>query len=153
MATLHVRNVPDELYEQLRAAAEEDGRSIGAQATVLLRGALAERSLRKRGVGRVVSKASPFKQRFAKSAKRLVVRAQELARENGSAEAMPAHVLLAMLEDDVLRPALERGGVTDESVRAALPPPAKPGTTAPPISADARQMLERALLASLDASF
>jgi hypothetical protein len=47
---------------------------------------------------------------------------------------------------------LLRGGVTDESARAALPPPAKPGTSAPPLSAEARQMLERALLASLDAS-
>jgi hypothetical protein len=61
-------------------------------------------------------------------------------------------VLLAMLEDDVLRPVLEKGGVTEESARAALPPPAKPGTTAPPLSPEARQMLERALLASLDAS-
>jgi plasmid stability protein len=152
MATLHVRNVPDELYERLRAAAEEDGRSIGAQATMLLRGALAERAHRKQGVGRVVASASPFKQRFAKTAKQVVVRAQELARENGAAETMPAHVLLAMLEDAVLRPALERGGVTDESVHAALPPAAKPGTTAPPLSPQARQMVEQALLASLDAS-
>ena len=32
MATLHVRNVPDSLYEALRASAEQNGRSIGAQA-------------------------------------------------------------------------------------------------------------------------
>lgn len=152
MATLHVRNVPDELYEQLRAAAEEDGRSIGAEATILLRGALAERGHRKQGIDRIVTRASPFKQRFAKTARTLVVRGQELARENGAAEVAPAHVLLAMLEDPVLRPALERGGVTDESVRAALPPAAKPGPTAPPLSPEARQMVEQALLASLDAS-
>lgn len=152
MATLHVRNVPDELYDRLRAAADEDGRSIGAEATMLLRGALAERGLRKQGIDRIVTRASPFKQRFAKSAKALVLRAQELARQNGAAEVAPAHVLLAMLEDEVLRPALERGGVTDESVQAALPPAARSGTTAPPLSPEARRMVEQALLASLDAS-
>ncbi len=36
MATLHVRNVPDSLYEALRASAEQNGRSIGAQAIALL---------------------------------------------------------------------------------------------------------------------
>ena len=44
MATLHVRNVPDELYEELRATAERDGRSIGAEAITLLRSALTMRS-------------------------------------------------------------------------------------------------------------
>jgi plasmid stability protein len=38
--TLHVRNVPTELYEALRAAAEEHGSSIGAEAIRLLRRAL-----------------------------------------------------------------------------------------------------------------
>src|SRR5581483_9786460 len=133
MATLHVRNVPDELYERLRASAEEDGRSIGAQATALLRSALSDRDFRREAYSKVrIGGQSPFRKRFAKSAKTLVV--------------------LAMLEDDVLRPTLERGGVTDESVRAALPPPAKKLDSPPPLSADARQMLERALLASLDAS-
>jgi plasmid stability protein len=150
MATLHVRNVPDELYERLRAASAEDGRSIGAEATELLREALFVRDERRAGIGRVIARASSFKQRFARRAKRLVVRAQELARDGGAAEVAPAHVLQAMLEDPVLRPTLERGGVTDESVAAALPPVAKPSTTAPPLSADARQMLERALLAALD---
>jgi hypothetical protein len=54
-----------------------------------------------------------------------------------------------MREDDVLRPTLERGGVTDESVRAALPPQAEARATPPPVSADARRMLEQALLATL----
>ena len=31
MATLHVRNVPDELYERLRGQAERNGRSIGGE--------------------------------------------------------------------------------------------------------------------------
>jgi len=152
MATLHVRNVPDQLYEELRAAATEDGRSIGAEAIDLLRTALFLRGQRQRGLRGMVGGRSPFRRRFAKSAKGLVVRAQELAAEQGAPEVLPPHVMLAMLEDPMLRPTLERGGVTEESVRAALPPPARALTAPPPLSVDARQMLERALLASLDAS-
>ena len=152
MATLHVRNVPDELYTRLREAAEDEGRSIAAQATILLRGALAARDQRKQGLQRAIVNASPFKRRFADTAEELVVRGQELARELGSTEVLPAHVLLAMLEDNVLRPGLERGGVNPESVRAALPPAGPPLDRLPPVSADARRMLEQALLASLDQS-
>lgn len=36
MATLHVRNVPDELYARLRLRAEANGRSIGAEVVQLL---------------------------------------------------------------------------------------------------------------------
>jgi ATP-dependent Clp protease ATP-binding subunit ClpA len=93
---------------------------------------------------------APFKRRFAARVKELVIRGQQLAQEGGAAETMPAHVLLAMLEDNELRPALERGGVTVESATAALPAPARRTKTKPPISADARRMLESALLATLD---
>jgi plasmid stability protein len=149
MATLHVRNVPDDLYDELRAAAEADGRSIGAEAISLLRGALTERSALHEGVRRVVSeRRSPFLQRYAESAKDLVLRAQVLARELGATEVTPAHVLLAMLEDDVLRPVLVRRGITVESVRAALVVgDPRPGPV--PVSPEARGMLERALVAAL----
>ena len=36
MATLHVRNVPDDLYELLRERAAENDRSIGAETVQLL---------------------------------------------------------------------------------------------------------------------
>ena len=42
MATLHVRNVPDDLYDRLRRRAREQGRSINAEAIALLRPALAD---------------------------------------------------------------------------------------------------------------
>lgn len=150
MATLHVRNVPDELYDELRAAAEADGRSIGAEAISLLRGALTERDLLYEGVRRAARiRRSPFLQRFAESARDLVLRAQALARELGAPEVTPSHVLLAMLEDDVLRPTLVGRGITVESVRAALVV-GEPREGPTPVSAEARQMLERALIASLD---
>ncbi|MDP9069508.1 MAG: Arc family DNA-binding protein [Actinomycetota bacterium] len=40
---LHVRGIPDELYEALRSAAAEDGRSISAETIAILKKALAER--------------------------------------------------------------------------------------------------------------
>lgn len=45
MATLHVRNVPDDLYQQIRGRAETSSRSLSAEVVVLLRGALQEKNL------------------------------------------------------------------------------------------------------------
>lgn len=41
MATLHVRNVPEEVYESLRASARRNGRSISAEAIAILEDAAA----------------------------------------------------------------------------------------------------------------
>jgi plasmid stability protein len=149
MATLHVRNVPDDLYEELRATAERDGRSIGAETITLLRFALTQRSQMYEGLQQAVLRGkSAFAQRFAERAKEIVTRAQEICREVGSAEVTPAHVMLAMLEDDVLGPTLERRGITDEAVRAVLPSgPPRQGPAH--VSAETRRMLEQALLQSL----
>jgi len=40
MATLHVRNVPDDLYEALRRQADREGRSIRAETIAILRRAV-----------------------------------------------------------------------------------------------------------------
>jgi hypothetical protein len=165
MATLHARNFPDDLYARLRDAAKEDGRSIGAEAAVLLRAALSERQERTQGrepvvvqprptpeqVRRLLRQPPTFREQFVLRAKQLVVRARQICREVGSEEVTPAHVLLAMLEDPVLRPALERKGITEESVRAVLPSgPPRQGPA--PVSAEARRMLEQALVQSLGLS-
>ncbi len=42
MPTLHVRNVPDELYERIRRQAQAQNRSISAEVIMLLNRALAE---------------------------------------------------------------------------------------------------------------
>jgi hypothetical protein len=149
MATLHARNFPDALYSELRASAEEDGRSISAQATALLRTALSERERRKAEVQRLRPRPPTFREQFVARARQIVARSQHICREVGSDEVTPAHVMLAMLEDPVLAPALQRKGITEESVRAVLPSgPPRPGGRAP-ISAEARQMLEQALVQSL----
>jgi plasmid stability protein len=148
MATLHVRNVPDTLYEELRAAAERDSRSIAAEAIALLRGALHDRARLYEGFQAVPRGRSRFGMRFAERAEDLVLRAQDLCRRTGADEVSPAHVMLAMLEDNVLRPSLERRGITVEAVRAVLssgPPRDGPA----PISSEARRMLEQAFVQSL----
>ncbi len=43
MATLHVRNIPESLYERLRQRAEAQNRSISAEVIVLLERALDDR--------------------------------------------------------------------------------------------------------------
>jgi plasmid stability protein len=48
MATLHVRNVPDELYKRLRSLAEEDHRSLSAEVIDLLQEAAVAGSRRSR---------------------------------------------------------------------------------------------------------
>jgi hypothetical protein len=89
-----------------------------------------------------------FREQFVRRSEQLVLCAQHHCREVGSPEVTPAHVMLAMLEDPVLAPALERKGITEEAVRAVLP--SGPRRTGPaPISAEARQMLENALVQSL----
>jgi plasmid stability protein len=44
MKTLHVRNVPDELYERIRQLAQAQQRLLGAQVIRLLERAVAEES-------------------------------------------------------------------------------------------------------------
>jgi ATP-dependent Clp protease ATP-binding subunit ClpA len=150
MATLHARNFPDDLYGRLRAAAEEDGRSIGAEAAALLSRALSQREELRGGMQRMHRPRMPtFREQFARRAEQLVLRAQHHCRKVGSPEVTPAHVLLAMLEDPVLAPALARKGITEEAVRAVLP--SGPRRTGPaPISDEARRMLEHALVQSLN---
>ena len=48
MATLHVRNVPDELYDKLKALADEDRRSLSSEVIWLLEEAVVAGSHRRR---------------------------------------------------------------------------------------------------------
>jgi plasmid stability protein len=43
MATLHVRNVPDDLYDRIRVTAESDRRSLSSEVIELLERGLADR--------------------------------------------------------------------------------------------------------------
>jgi hypothetical protein len=149
MATLHVRNVPDPLYERLREHAEANGRSIGAEAVQLLEerlGGGSRRGLRRR------RGPQPF-DRFGAAARALVPATQEEARALNHAYIGTEHLLLAYLrerplagltheraQDDVVR-IIGRGDATPEgqipftarakkvlelAVREAHPQPVRP---------------------------
>lgn len=91
MATLHVRNVPEPLYEALRRAAEENGRSIGSEAIHVLSTGLFGRPRRfpRPGTGRRLRAFDP-------SARTAIGEAQSVARELGHAHVGTEHVLLAL---------------------------------------------------------
>jgi hypothetical protein len=93
MATLHVRNVPDALYERLRRQAEHNGRSIGAETVQLLEerlgGAARRGLLRRRG-------PAPY-ERFGADARAVVASAGEEARALGHAYVGTEHLLLGVL--------------------------------------------------------
>ena len=152
MATLHVRNVPDELYESLRANAAVEGRSIGAQTVMLLQRALEDRSNVRERVRSHVT-ASPGRLRFLKEARRAVVDAQEEVRELGHREIGTEHLLLGLLRVGELAESLAKPplGIAYDEVRrrvAELRPPGEPAAR-PGFSPGARQALEGALRESL----
>jgi ATP-dependent Clp protease ATP-binding subunit ClpA len=108
MATLHVRNVPDDLYERLRVHADANGRSIGAEAVQLLDDRLGSgaRHGRRRRRGRPT--------RLAPSA--LLPAAAEEADALGHDYVGTEHLLLAVLRDVTL-PGLTHEHVREEVVR------------------------------------
>ena len=143
MATLHVRNVPDPLYAWLRDAAEQNGRSIGAQTIALLTEALAPH---RRGLPffgpRARGPVAPF-QRFSDAARAVVVGAQATARELDRDHVGTEHLLAALVgvalpkqvTEEAVRSRLERGGGSPEG--------------SIPFAPEAKQALEIALRASL----
>jgi hypothetical protein len=155
VATLHVRNVPDQLYEMLRMRAELEGRSIGAQAVALLkRGLEDEASLRKR----VQSRFSRLGQlRFMRDARHAVVAAQDEARALRHAEVGTEHLLLGLLRSHQgpATSALEAPplGITFDGVRERVIEVRGHGEDIPraqiPFTAGAKQALEQALREAL----
>jgi hypothetical protein len=152
MATLHVRNVPEPLYEALRRCAEENGRSIASQAVALLNESL---STGRRGFPFFRSRpgsGAPL-QSFGEAVRSAVVDAQILAREFGHTHVGTDDLLLALISDP-------RGPVAEAlatppnpishlSVRRLIQPGEGSKTGALPFSPDAKQALELALRESL----
>ncbi|HEY3185263.1 MAG TPA: Clp protease N-terminal domain-containing protein [Gaiellaceae bacterium] len=147
MATLHVRNVPEPLYELLRDCAEREGRSIGAQATMLLQQALMPLAM-SRGMTPGPGRRFGF-QRFTESAREIVARSQDEARAVGATHVEPAHLLIAVGETEGrARTALERIGVTADGIRSQL----ERGPGSPkriPFAPDTKKVLELALREAL----
>lgn len=136
MATLHVRNVPDALYEALRENATVNGRSIGAELITVLERDLGASELdlgRARTIpyGRVPRRrgSSPFLSRFNARGRQAVVVAQEEAMSLEAAALAPEHLLLGLMrEPETLASLILRGGgLSYEDVRATVEASAVPG--------------------------
>lgn len=153
MATLHVRNVPEPLYEALRRAAAENGRSIGAMATALLNESL---STGRRGFpffGRSPAGGGAHLQAFGEVARAAIVDAQAVARQLKHDAVGTEDVLIALLAHPTagVRAALAGLGVTIEAVRERVA--AGPGSPAGaiPFAPETKKALELALRESLRA--
>ena len=121
VANLHVRNVPDELYEQLRVAAERRGRSIGGETIVILQTMLAGSApdpaqpvFRRRA-----RRGSAF-QHFSPRAREVVVDAQEESERLGHEVLDTEHLLLGLLRETRTAIALGQLGLTLDVGRAAV---------------------------------
>src|SRR5436190_1002500 len=117
MATLHVRNVPEPIYELLRDCAETEGRSIGAQAIAFIQQGVLPRASRRPWAR---PRPGPF-QRFTAPARQVIVRAQDEARAAGAVRVEPAHVVLALLGEEGVADVLASLGVDAGAIRSALP--------------------------------
>jgi hypothetical protein len=139
MATLYVRNVPDDLYERLRRQAEGNARSIGAEALQLLDEQLGAGPRRGRRRRRVLNPDSPMV-----AAVRLVVgSAEQEARALGHGYIGTEHLLLGVLAQRALP------GLTLEQARRDAERLAGRGAGTPdgeiPLSARAKKALDLAV--------
>jgi hypothetical protein len=156
VATLHVRNVPDPLYEALRACAEGEGRSIGAQTVVLLEAALVTgRRPRSWLGGRRRPTSRGFFERFTERARMVVVLAQEEARGLAHNYVGTEHLVLGLLgvSEGIAARALARLGVEEQAFRARVEEIVGRGTGTPsgqiPFTPRAKKVIELALREAL----
>src|SRR5919199_2300625 len=129
MATLHVRKVPDYLYEAIRERAERQGRSIGGEVICLLEEMLLAQGLRRR---------RGLLEPFAEDGRQAIALAQDEARALGHQYLGTEHLLLGVLRvgegrgaralaglgidrDRVVRAVVEDIGRGSESVEGTIP--------------------------------
>src|SRR4051812_45009942 len=144
MATLYVRNVPEDLYERLRAQAEAHGRPIGGEALQLLADQLppgTRRGLRrKRAPG-----GAPF-DHFGPAGRAVIVRAKEEAGTRSHAHLGTEHLLLGVLaQTRIAGLELETARTEVDRLVARGSEPAKGD---PPFTARAKHALDLAVKAA-----
>ncbi|HEY2073500.1 MAG TPA: Clp protease N-terminal domain-containing protein, partial [Gaiellaceae bacterium] len=146
MATLHVRNVPDELYELLRERAAANGRSIGAETCQLLYERLVAAAGRPRPFPlpgmrrRPVGPPGPFT-RFTGEARQAVVVAQEEARALGHDHVGTEHLRLGVLA--------QTNPAAAKKLRVKMTPGDAEATGQIPFTPEAKRALELGLRAAL----
>jgi plasmid stability protein len=101
MATLHVRNFPDGLYALLRSRAEQQGRSIGAEAITIIGGEFSSaRTARRLLQGRRArGRRAALFERFTERARRAVTLAEGEARALGHGYVGTEHFLIGLLRE------------------------------------------------------
>jgi plasmid stability protein len=153
-----VRNVPDPLYERLRAQAEANGRSIGAEAVNLIQAQLNEfrrTPMHMFARRRRSAVTTPF-EHFSPRARQVVVDAQDEARELGHPSIGTEHLLLALLRErtTLAARALGSAAIDHATVRDAVEEVAGRGEVLPagelPFTPGSKKALELALRESLD---
>lgn len=126
MATLHVRNVPDELYELLRERAAANGRSIGAETCQLLYERLVAAARLPRPIGlpglrrRPVGRPGPYT-RFTPEARQAIVVAQQEARALRHGHVGTDHLLLGVLDPEGARALRERMAPGEDEIGGEIP--------------------------------
>ena len=151
MATLHVRSVPDDLYELWRGRAAANDRSIGAETVQLLYerlvvGAAPPRPFPIPGLRRRPSGPIGTFTRFTAEARQAVVAAQAEARGLGHGHVGTEHLLLGVLAHDPdLAAALHTLGLEADAVRSRLVPGADDPKGRLPFDPEAKRALELAL--------
>jgi len=143
MATLHVRNVPDELYERLRAQADAEGRSIGAEAVQLLDQQLAGGGSR-RGLLRRRGGGAAAGGHLGPGARAAIASAQEEARGLGHAYIGTEHLLLGVLAQRSL-PGLTLEQARNDAEALVGRGKGAPAEGEPPFTARAKKALDLAL--------
>lgn len=156
MATLHVRNVPEPLYEALRARAQVRGRSIGNEAIAILSENVARGLLP--GLpygphaGTMVRPREP-RERFSEPSTRALAAASYEAHALGHDRVETEHVLLGLLGEASVAATLEAVNVSVEDVREAVTRHVERGESVEPgprpFGESAKRVLELALRESL----
>ena len=158
MATLHVRNVPDALYEALRARAQARGRSIANEAIAILgenvaRGVVHGRPLRFHP-GTMAKTPEP-RERLSEPSSRALAAASYEAHALGHRAVDTEHVLLALLGESSVAAWLGALDVDAKDVREAVERHVERGEDAGPgprpFAPGAKRVLELALREALAA--
>ena len=153
MATLHVRNVPEALYEALRARAQLRGRSIGNEAIALLSENVARGVVH--GVPHTYQPAKGLapRERLDDASAQVLAAASYEAHALGHDDVDTEHLLLALLADGGVAARLQAFGVAARDVRGVVERSVERGESSDPgprpFAPGAKRILERALRESL----
>jgi ATP-dependent Clp protease ATP-binding subunit ClpC len=155
IATLHVRNVPEPLYEALRARAQARGRTIGNEAIAILaenvaRGVVAPGRPDPR---RALERSRSPRERLSEPSSRVLATASYEAHALGHGLIETEHILLALLSEPSVVTALDTVSVSPEQVREAVERHVEAGTSVEPgprpFGPEVKRVLELALRDSL----